>query len=401
MPTDQEIDVAPTAPEMVAGGSYIPQESTVKAPNIKPGIADSKALTGRITGQYPDFMETVRGISDGDPVGMEMFDLGFFEDGTPAITINGANIPIRHEQWMTLLTQRNKMRSELEERFRFQVEVAKGRESIEKIIASGITLPQGAGPLLLAQNEVDPPRALDNAARMYLAVSSGNGNKFVGEIGGEMQEYRNRMSFSWLMDKPPSRKETRPNPYNPAAAPIEVDVPGVSIRDANIQRLKQSNTTASNTTMLAYQRLEDFALDPNIRRAYPNMQVGVFDRIALMESDKYSPMSLWSRLQHIAAYNGGEFGAQIPIQYPIPMAANSAETMALDAAARAQYRDYLVQLDRFAAASFGYDPSTPQAIDVILNDILSMRAAQQMSGESQQVPSQQQPTRSARPSAVR
>ena len=133
----------PTAPENIPAGSYIPQEQLDVAESLPPprfavnprdrqavqaergsikemvvppsaqtpaGVPQSverkdavslfqksiaEAAQGRAS-EVNDFMLTLSGITDGDPVGMETFDLGFFEDGTPSISINGANVPIRH-----------------------------------------------------------------------------------------------------------------------------------------------------------------------------------------------------------------------------------------------------------------------------------------------------------------
>ena len=88
-----------TSSEMVRGGSYIPQ-SEANVPTVPK--FDPSVLGGQASDVNDAFL-SMNGVVNGDPIGLETFDLGFSEDGTPAITINGANIPVQHNQWMALL----------------------------------------------------------------------------------------------------------------------------------------------------------------------------------------------------------------------------------------------------------------------------------------------------------
>ena len=125
----------PAAPETVAGGSYLPQTPPVNPPAAVKGIAGPKELLGQAR-EVNDLPLTLSGISDGDPVGMETFDLGFFEDGTPAVVINGANVPIQQSQWMALLTMRNKTREEIKSQMQFEAAKQKAKTTISAIIKS-------------------------------------------------------------------------------------------------------------------------------------------------------------------------------------------------------------------------------------------------------------------------
>ncbi|MBM3967743.1 MAG: hypothetical protein FJ308_22200, partial [Planctomycetes bacterium] len=177
----------PQSPEMVSGASYIPQEDSFKSDRATKGLADAKALTGRAS-DVNDFNLTMRGISDGDPVGMETFDLGFFEDGTPAITINGANVPIRHEQWMALLTQRNKMRAEVKARMQFEYDKREAKDGITKILASAPSVPPQLGQLLMTMADMDPATAMQETQQLLVSMSRDNGRQQIGKLSTMLQD---------------------------------------------------------------------------------------------------------------------------------------------------------------------------------------------------------------------
>jgi hypothetical protein len=148
--------------------------------------------------------------------------------------------------------------------------------------------------------------------------------------------------------------------------------------------------------------MEDFALDPNIRKAFPGLRIGIFDRIGKFEQDRYSPMSLFSRLQHIAAYNGGDFPMTVPLQHA-GVVTPDASGQVNNAVAIAQYRAYLEQLDQFATA-LGYDLSSEESLNMMAIEMVgiatrSMQQSGQPSQQPQAMPPQQAPR--SRPRATR
>jgi len=138
--TEQQVP-EPVSAEAVSGGSYIPQQPSGPSPaNVSSQMSDAEAFARRLAkdskgraSNVNDFDLTMSGIVDGDPVGMETFDLGFFEDGTPAIKINGADVPIRHDQWMALLTQRNRTREQVKQQMMFDIERDRAKQGIQRI----------------------------------------------------------------------------------------------------------------------------------------------------------------------------------------------------------------------------------------------------------------------------
>jgi hypothetical protein len=410
---DIETISTPTTDEMTAGGSYIPKRG-VESSSFTPAKGMQQQQIPQNTDQFfkqqlkgraseeNDIGLTISGIADGDPIGMETFDLGFFEDGTPAIVINGASVPVRHDQWMSLLTMRNKTREELQQRMQFAYDVRQAQTAIGRIIKSGADLPPGAAEVLMAQSAVDPGRATNNAVELYKSVSTGQGTQAVSKMRVEMQQFKNERAFGHMLREGQKTTQMVPNPFNPAFGMVEQVVPGTSKRDARVQRLRKEPTNAANQiTLLAYERMEDFELDPTFRAAFPDMSLGFFDRVRYFEDDKFSTMSLFSRMQHLAANNGGDFPVQIPIQNPGFIASASfGQNIGSYGSALKQYRDYLGQLDQFAM-SLGYDASSPETLDLVAQHLMSLATDNMQQQPQGQQQSQPAPQPSARPRATR
>lgn len=432
----------PTAEEFVPGGSYLP---TVEKP------ADFKLQIGGQTQgqrqtqaapaqaappmhQYTDLMQksakgkasdvndfglTISGIADGDPVGMETFDLGFFDDGTPAIVINGANVPIRHDQWMALMTMRNKTRDEVKARAEFESAKMTAMDAITKV-EMATRLPNGMIPLIKAQAQFDPPGAIESLQKIYLSVQTTGGKDLMGEVSRKLQEFKNSTVIDHMTKPQGETIVKKPHPYLQGQF-IDEAVKQPSRRDQRVQEFSRSAKESDQITGFAYQRLEDFMLDPTLRQINPQRSYGIFDRIQEMEADRYGPMSLFSRLQHIAAFNkDGDWpgNSRVAIQPPPAITdqySNLPEFMqmtGLSDAEQRRYLEYLAELDMWAANAFGYDRSsleslamTAQQMGAINMQRMGMAAAQQGTAARQAAPREtttsQAVTPSGRPRATR
>jgi hypothetical protein len=303
---------------------------------------------------------------------------------------------------MALLTQRNKARTELRDRIDFAARVQKAQTAVGRIVKSGAELPTGAAEILMDQASVDPALALENVANLYKSVSTGQGTQAVSKMRVEMQQFKNERAFGHMLREGQKTTQMVPNPFNPAFGMVEQVVPGTSKRDARVQRLRKEPTNAANQiTLLAYERMEDFELDPTFRAAFPDMSLGFFDRVRYFEDDKFSPMSLFSRLQHLAANNGGDFPVQIPIQNPGFIASASfGQNIGSYGSALKQYRDYLGQLDQFSM-SLGYDASSPETLDLVAQHLMTLATENMQQQPQGQQQSQPAPQPSARPRATR
>lgn len=377
----------PTAEESVPGGSYLPSVEEPSDFRLRIGGQQTRPQSSATPSQQPkqipnlmrdsargkasdinDFGLTIAGIADGDPVGLETFDLGFFEDGTPAIVINGANVPIRHEQWMALMSMRNKTRSDMQARMEFDQAKNTAIDAIRKVEAS-VALPDGLIPLVYAQAQFDPSGALKSLSDVYRSVQSTGGKDLMGDIASKVQEQSNSNSIDPYLRSQGEQVVTKP-PLYPGGPNIEERVKTPSIRDQKARQLSASSDPKDQITAFAWMKLEDFTLSPEIRRAAPTRRMGILDRIR-MEADRTGPMSLMARLQHIAAYNGGAWPQSIPME-PGPMiglGATPQEQMALSMSERQRVMDYLARLDRWGSEAFGYkELSTPEAYETAFQD---------------------------------
>jgi len=410
MPIDDLMGMAdPVADEARPGGSYIdyqpkefkldiaPEPQEQPAQPAQPQQPDMTLMSRRAregrARDVNDFNLTIAGIADGDPVGMETFDLGFFEDGTPAVVINGANVPIRHEQWMALMNMREKTRADVQAQTMFAMAQQNAMSAVAQVEAS-MALPNGMAGLLYAQARNNPDAALQNLSNLYLSMQKNGGRDMMGSIAKDVQENVNRNSIDFLLRPQGEQEVSRPNPFNPQLPPVSERVKLPSRRDAEVQRLSQSNAPHDQITAHAWLKLEDMLLDPNIRLGNPTQSIGIFDRIA-METDSTGPMSLLSRLQHLAAYNNGAWpGSEVPMQSPPSFMVGAGNSPIVSIASRGQFLDYLMRLDRFAANAFGYQASSRENLAAIADEMTAVHMQQLMATMGQQ-PQQQAPQQAA------
>ena len=366
--------VVPPSAQLPAG---VPQPASVPQPAKRNDAVSlfqksiAEAAQGRAS-EVNDFMLTLSGITDGDPVGMETFDLGFFEDGTPSISINGANVPIRHEQWMSLLTARNRARTELDERMRFDRERVKATTAVNSVIKAIPNLPVGMSELFMAQAEMDPASAMNNLSSLYVNMQKNGGVDLVGKLGAQVQAGRIAPEIDRLTREGGEEQRTVTDPLT--GIPSMVKMKAQSISDRRAKELMASPKLSDKITGFAFGQIKSVFIDPMVRQERVNTRYGIFDRIAIDEQDRTSPLSLFSRLQHLAANGQGVWPVQIPIVAP----------------SDPRYPEYLQELDAWASSLLGYDASSPESL-------LQMFQQQQLN--LQQAPSATAPAASA-PAAV-
>lgn len=378
MPTLDPTEVAqPMAPEQNAGGSFIPQAPQSASPPQAGFI--NKAMAARMAKdshgrarEVNDFGLTVRGIADGDPVGMETFDLGFFEDGTPAIVINGANVPIRHEQWMSLLTQRNKMRSELKQRAQFETEKQMAVSGINRILAAAPSVPPHLGELLLMLAQVDPAAAMQEMSQLLVSMSRDNGRTQISKLGAILQDSAVNADKHRL-----SR---------------EIEIPEMDDQGYETGRTRKSTASAEKYRELMSagndprKRKTAFAIGylealfpPNGLKADPAVaggNVGFFDMVA-REGGDTGDLSKFDMLKHLAAFSGLWGDAKVDWQDPPttlggfsgPRTIGGVDwMMAPDDWKR--YRKYIGDLDNWASKALHWDRSDPKVIDLTMSAMM-------------------------------
>jgi hypothetical protein len=360
-------------PEAVAGGSYIPQPSATASSSALPNttapsnpLADqiAKDAKGRVSQDVPDFMLAAEGIVNGDPAGMEAFDLGFFEDGTPAITIAGASIPIRHEQWMALLTQRNVMRKELRARMDFEVERKRAKDGIGKVLASAPSVPPQLGQLLLTLADMNPPAAVQETSQLLVSMSSDNGKAQIGRISDYLQATAVENDMNRLFTE---YEDEIGNKTSQAKAF------STRVKAAPADGKPNPDQRRNNMTAFAVDNLPNMYPPKGLKASTGGASLGIFD-IILSEGADTSELSRFDQLRILAA-NAGELwgGMSVAEQNPPPVNAVGPQSVE-------QFRKYLISLDEWSSKALKWDRSRPESIEALLAvlfDMQKVREAQQ------------------------
>jgi hypothetical protein len=391
----------PAAPETVAGGSYLPQTPPVNPQAAVKGIAGPKELLGQAR-EVNDLPLTLSGISDGDPVGMETFDLGFFEDGTPAVVINGANVPIQQSQWMALLTMRNKTREEIKSQMQFEQQRARAIDSVSRITRA-MQLNAGMSELFMAQAQIDPAMAMENLNKLYVAKASGNSKNLESDIAAQITATKIAPAWKHLTEDRGEIEVEGVDPYgNPSVQKKKL---GSRAEEAS-RRLAAKNNREEQVAAMAFARPGDMFIDPNFRKAYPGQRIGIFDKVAQMEQDRYGPMSLFERMKGMAKHGQGVWPEQIDIVNPPMISDTTSDSPRYQFGGSGDFLNYLQRLDQFYANIGGWDLSTPESLEQVASEYTRVywqqhgftSSPETQTGSSSPAP-QQAPSR-GRPSAL-
>ena len=358
MPTNQESVSNPVSPEMVAGGSYIPKSKASETSTPTSGIADSDSLIGRAS-EVNDFNLTMSGIVDGDPVGMETFDLGFFEDGTPAITINGANVPIRHEQWMALLTQRNRTREEVKARMRFEVDKRKAKTGITKILASAPSVPPQLGELLLTIADMDPATAMQETQQLLVSMSKDNGRQQIGKLSTMIQDNGVAAELSRLTREVEMQigKDDLGNPIMGKTSPAQSRAAELA-KDRDPRKRKTAYAISNIDSMFPPKGMK---ADPSVN----GKPIGIFDIMVGLDGGDTSELSRFELLRNLAAYS--DLWPSKVDWVDTPIYSDFVPGRPTNPGEVDKFRNYLFELDQWASSALKWDRSDPRAIDMIVN----------------------------------
>jgi hypothetical protein len=393
--TEQQVP-EPVSAEAVSGGSYIPQQPSGPSPaNVSSQMSDAEAFARRLANDSKgrasnvnDFDLTMSGIVDGDPVGMETFDLGFFEDGTPAIKINGADVPIRHDQWMALLTQRNRTREQVKQQMMFDIERDRAKQGIQRILASAPSVPPQLGNLLMTIADTDPGLAMRETSDLLASMAKDNGRSQSNRLGSLLQDSAVSSVESMLES---TVYEPNPNGYGEPirTTPIQKRVSELS-KDPD-QRKKVSAYALQNYRSLMPPK--GFKASPEIN----GQPVGFLDITAMQGAD-IGPLSQFDMLRHLAAYSGVWPES---VSWQDPPAFNPNAQVKVNPAEVAKFREYLTRLDAWASRALKWDYSSPQSIDMMMQQLVMSNAANASAQQAQPMqPQAAQPTAVPAPSGL-
>lgn len=378
----------PVAPEQSPGGTYLPTQppSTDMLPKHDEAFAQrvSEDAQGRAS-NVNDALFTMQGIVNGDPVAMETFDLGFFEDGTPAIKINGANIPIRHEQWMALLTQRNRTRADIKARMDFEENRRNVKQGINKILAAAPSIPVPLGQMLLTIADMNPEIAAKEASGLLVSMADDGGVKQQSKLADIIQT-TGVMSQMAMLDEPVEIPETQ-NKYG------EVVSPAVKTTRAKkrASELASSPDLSSKKTAYAISNISTM-FPPKGMKQDPlvnGRSVGVFDMMRMQGLD-IGDLSMYDMLRHLAAYSD-LWPKKVRWMDPPSYMGNIPGPV--DPYSVSQFRKYLMELDDWANKTLMWDRSDASSIDLMIQAIMSGAASMSQQQQAQQVQDAQQPSK--------
>jgi hypothetical protein len=347
-----------------------PESPAEWVPKVSQGLISEE-------GELEDVMS---GIQDGDPVGMESFDLGFFGDGTPAVIVKGRGIPVDKGMWMSLAQQRRMMREDILQRTMFQGDVNKAMSDFGKIRAVAPMMQGPLGDSIATLIQMDPKAGTQATQRALIAMETDGGNALHSDVASDIQKRRNEASLGWLTRAKGKVAMENPNGFG---EPIMVDKQ--SVRDEEIERLKKMQGKDADIALVAWQRIEDMVPDPAMRRMNPRGNLGFVQTHLELGRDVVSDMSALSRLEHLASMSGAQWTKTIPRE-SVPTDPNDVE-------GKRRYLRYLQEVDAWASNAFGWDLSRGDALAAVVE--MRVQAAARMAAASQQTQDQKPPQSNA------
>jgi hypothetical protein len=319
-----------------------------------------------------DFDLTMAGIYAGDPVGMETFNLGFYEDGTPAIVINGAPVPIGMEQWATMAEMRQRTRQEVKQRVQFNDARRTAKTAVDKVVKAVPNLPSGLGELLMATADVDPQFALQQLNEVFVNNKRDGNRTQIGELAAlNMKRAIDNTLGSLTQRRGKKMVPKDPNSKSPIKEMIEVDVP--SAMDERIQKLRETPSRENNVTSFAISDLANMMPSPELTMMTGGGRQSVFQRMAMEGNDSSIGGSMFSKVQHLAAY-GQLFPESIPLM-DVPRIEEASDQSIRN------FRKYLRALDMWAVRFLHYQPSTDEEINLQLSAMLGAGQATDQSDD--------------------
>lgn len=323
------------------------------------------AVMGRASADAFDPMLAMEGIVNGDPIGMETFDLGFFEDGTPAIKMGKGAIPVDQSMWMSLMTMRNKTRNEMDEMMRFEREKARATDAVTRLIKANPRINPEMQEALIALSGIYPEFVVKQVFDSVLPnMAYDNGKVLTNDLQSVMMDTLGQATAGRLLS-PRSRPVTLdPQKLTQADKDAIVvgskEVPIPSIRDEAYQKAMASGRTSHAT---ALNSLEFFTRGGEKRRARGQKGMpttGLFDVTLDADGNSGENPVIWWAMQLASDRD------LFPNDYvDIPMNANKPDDVFA----------YMARLSDWSKRNFGYGQSDPVAMQSAFNFIVQKMVA--------------------------
>jgi hypothetical protein len=351
-------DDAPSTPSTAgmtgAAPSYLPSKSpdVAKATaGIAEGIAtpqdkERKAIQEAVMGRAPDIGDpllAMRGIVDGDPIGMETFDLGFFDDGTPAININGGSIPINQGMWMALLEARIATRDELDQRMQHQMKVNKTRELVDKTLRANPNITPEMRDGLVGLTDMYPDFVAEQTYRLSVNMAYDGGRTQANELQALKMDTIGQATATRTLSKR-ARPIDMNNPQEREMALVSrmTEIPMPSLRDEAIAKA-MGNGKSSHAAALGTLEFFSGGGDKRRSRGARGLQTtGLFDITFESDGNAGENPTIWWAMQIASDRNlWGDQAVDIPINVARPD----------------DVLQYMNRLQSFFSMHFGYGSS--------------------------------------------
>lgn len=323
------------------------------------------AVMGRASADAFDPMLAMEGIVNGDPIGMETFDLGFFEDGTPAIKMGKGAIPVDQSMWMSLMTMRNKTRNEMDEMMRFEREKARATDAVTRLIRANPRINPEMQEALIGLSGIYPEFVVKQVFDSVLPnMAYDNGKVLTNDLQSVMMDTLGQATAGRLLS-PRSRPVTLdPQKLTQADKDAIVvgskEVPIPSIRDEAYQKAMASGRTSHAT---ALNSLEFFTRGGEKRRARGQKGMpttGLFDVTLDADGNSGENPVIWWAMQLASDRD------LFPNDYvDIPINANKPDDVFA----------YMARLSDWSKRNFGYGQSDPVAMQSAFNFIVQKMVA--------------------------
>lgn len=346
-PSTQAPYTNPPSPDMATATAGIANGVRTQAAQAQ-DTPVSRAVKGQLS-EEADVLLAMQGIVNGDPVGMEMYDMGFFEDGTPALRINNTPIPIDMQTWMSMVSMRERTREDIRARVIHERKVMETQTALDNAIKAMPKLPQESRDVLNAMKNDYPEWAAQQIARLAFNLEGDGGLTQQIELGAEFQNY---MGGNWNKRKGSPRKQFVPisERIQRGMAPDQeyLNMPS-ELESAQMDAMSNGDLDM-HAALNVMPWFAQIGAQARVARAQRGMMTaGIFDICADFDQNRNTASSLLGRLM-LAASNGSVNGAD---NVPIPsQMTNAAEAL-----------PYLTKLQQWAQRNWGYSDNDPKSLE--------------------------------------
>lgn len=330
----------------------------IQTPDMREEQDLRDAVNGRAYGSGDPFL-AMEGIVNGDPIGLETFNLGFFDDGTPAIDIgSGLAIPIEQSMWMALMNARMKTRDEIDQRVRFEAKRQQAAEIVQKTIRAMPSINPELANGLMELTNLDPDFAAEQLFRLGANAAFDNNRRQTNDIQALLMDVKGEQTARAMFSPRKqmlSVEQQRAAGNKFAMEPVEMDVP--SIRDQQVMAAMQAGRTEHAAALSMMEFFTRGGAARRSRSARGLNTTGLWDYTYEADGHAGGNPSLWWAMQMASDPMWDSNGSRVDL----PVGTVKPEDV----------RAYMARLQNWGTMNFGFSQSDPTATQAAYNYILT------------------------------